>query len=185
MIFSNLFHRKKNKESETGSFSQYDQSEYAKLETKNIVKELNLSDAAQAKKYVVDLCKQMIQASKDIEDSKSEYQLVTNYLTDIQILEDLTDAERKPILECATQVAKLEKQRTDFLKTKRRLTDTQFAQMQEEEENLPDTVKEAMLLSMRELFSVYCKENQKMKQEQLRNTLEFDDIPVLVDHIAV
>ena len=39
MIFSNLFHRKKNKESETGSFSQYDQSEYAKLETKNIVKE--------------------------------------------------------------------------------------------------------------------------------------------------
>lgn len=52
MIFSNLFHRKKNKESETGSFSQYDQSEYAKLETKNIVKELNLSDAAQAKKYV-------------------------------------------------------------------------------------------------------------------------------------
>ena len=65
MIFSNLFHRKKNKESETGSFSQYDQSEYAKLETKNIVKELNLSDAAQAKKYVVDLCKQMIQASKD------------------------------------------------------------------------------------------------------------------------
>ena len=62
MIFSNLFHRKKNKESETGSFSQYDQSEYAKLETKNIVKELNLSDAAQAKKYVVDLCKQMIQA---------------------------------------------------------------------------------------------------------------------------
>ena len=116
MIFSNLFHRKKNKESETGSFSQYDQSEYAKLETKNIVKELNLSDAAQAKKYVVDLCKQMIQASKDIEDSKSEYQLVTNYLTDIQILEDLTDAERKPILECATQVAKLEKQRTDFLR---------------------------------------------------------------------
>ena len=114
MIFSNLFHRKKNKESETGSFSQYDQSEYAKLETKNIVKELNLSDAAQAKKYVVDLCKQMIQASKDMEDSKSEYQLVTNYLTDIQILEDLTDAERKPILECATQVAKLEKQRTSI-----------------------------------------------------------------------
>ena len=114
MIFSNLFHRKKNKESETGSFSQYDQSEYAKLETKNIVKELNLSDAAQAKKYVVDLCKQMIQASKDIEDSKSEYQLVTNYLTDIQILEDLTDAERKPILECATQVAKLEKAKNRF-----------------------------------------------------------------------
>ena len=163
MIFSNLFHRKKNKESETGSFSQYDQSEYAKLETKNIVKELNLSDAAQAKKYVVDLCKQMIQASKDIEDSKSEYQLVTNYLTDIQILEDLTDAERKPILECATQVAKLEKQRTDFLKTKRRLTDTQFAQMQEEEENLPGVIRRLKAneadLPSREIWHIWKEKN--------------------------
>ena len=48
--------------------------------------------------------------------------------------------------------------------------------MEQEEENLPDTVKEAMLLSMRELFSVYCKENQKMNQEQVRQTLEIDDI---------
>ena len=57
--------------------------------------------------------------------------------------------------------------------------------MEQEEENLPDTVKEAMLLSMRELFSVYCKENQKMNQEQVRQTLEIDDITDLVDHIAV
>lgn len=57
--------------------------------------------------------------------------------------------------------------------------------LKQEEENLPDTVKEAMLLSMRELFSVYCKENQKMNQEQVRQTLEIDDITDLVDHIAV
>ena len=46
-------------------------------------------------------------------------------------------------------------------------------------------VMEQMLLSMRELFSVYCKENQKMNQEQVRQTLEIDDITDLVDHIAV
>ena len=57
MIFSNLFHRKKNKESETGSFSQYDQSEYAKLETKNIVKELNLSDARSEERRVGKECR--------------------------------------------------------------------------------------------------------------------------------
>lgn len=57
--------------------------------------------------------------------------------------------------------------------------------MEQEEENLPDTVKEAMLLSMRELFGAYCKENQKMNQEQVRQTLEIDDIADLVDHIAV
>ena len=140
MFLSGLFHRGK-KDVEAVQIPQYDQSEYAKLETENIVKELKQSDAAQAKTYVVDLCKQMVQASKEIEDIRSEYELVTNYLTDIQILEDLSDAEKKPIVECATHVAKLEKQRTDFLKTKRRLTDTQYAQMQEEEENLPGVIR--------------------------------------------
>ena len=97
------------------SSQQYDGSEYAKLETKNIVKELNISDAAQANKYVVDLCKQ--NGSDGIRiwnKDKSEYQLVTNYLTDIQILEDLTDAERKPILECAHTGCKLGKAKNRF-----------------------------------------------------------------------
>ena len=57
--------------------------------------------------------------------------------------------------------------------------------IEQEEENLPDTVKEAMLRSMRELFGVYCKENQKMNQEQVRQTLEIEDIAELVDHIAM
>ena len=144
MIFSNLFRRRKQREDqafEDLSSASYDQSEYAQLETKNIVKELNLSDSAQAQKYVMDLCKQMVQASKDIDDIRSEYQLVTNYLTDIQTLEDLPEDEKKSLLDCATHVAKLEKQRTDFLKTERRLTDTQFAQMQDEEENLPGIIR--------------------------------------------
>lgn len=140
MFFSKLFQKKEKKEP-ARDLPSYDQSEYAQIETKNIVKELNLSDAAQAKKYVVDLCKQMIQASKDIEDSRSEYKLITNYLTDIQILEDLEENEKKPIVECATHVAKLEKQRTDFLKTERRLTDAQFAQLQDEEANLPGVIR--------------------------------------------
>ena len=57
--------------------------------------------------------------------------------------------------------------------------------IEQEEENLPDTVKEAMLRSMRELFGAYCKENQKMNQEQVRQTLEIEDIAELVDHIAM
>lgn len=57
--------------------------------------------------------------------------------------------------------------------------------IEQEEENLPDTVKEAMLRSMRELFGAYCKENQKMNQEQVRQTLEIEDIEELVDHIAM
>ncbi len=137
MIFSKIFRRNKRKYDE----QEYDQSEYAKLQTQSIVEELNLSDEAQAKRYVIDLCEQMIAASKELEDARSEYDLVTCYLTDIQIIEELTEAERAPILDCAMHVAKLDKERNDFLKTQRKLSETQFAQMQEEEDNLPGIIK--------------------------------------------
>lgn len=132
MFLSKIFGRRKEKY----DAQDYDQSEYAKLQTESIVEELNLSDEAQAKRYVIDLCEQMIAASRELEDARSEYDLVTYYLTDIQIIEELTEAERAPILDCAMHVAKLDRERNEFLKTKRKLTETQFAQMQEEEDHL-------------------------------------------------
>ena len=51
MIFSKLFRKNKRRY----DAQDYDQSEYAKLQTENIVEELNLSDEAQAKRYVIDL----------------------------------------------------------------------------------------------------------------------------------
>lgn len=137
MFLSKIFGRRKEKY----DAQDYDQSEYAKLQTESIVEELNLSDEAQAKRYVIDLCEQMIAASRELEDARSEYDLVTYYLTDIQIIEELTEAERAPILDCAMHVAKLDKERNEFLKTKRKLTETQFAQMQEEEDNLPGIIR--------------------------------------------
>ena len=137
MFLSKIFGRRKEKY----DAQDYDQSEYAKLQTESIVEELNLSDEAQAKRYVIDLCEQMIAASRELEDARSVYDLVTYYLTDIQIIEELTEAERAPILDCAMHVAKLDRERNEFLKTKRKLTETQFAQMQEEEDHLPVIIR--------------------------------------------
>lgn len=137
MFLSKIFGRRKEKY----DAQDYDQSEYAKLQTESIVEELNLSGEAQAKRYVIDLCEQMIAASRELEDARSEYDLVTYYLTDIQIIEELTEAERAPILDCAMHVAKLDRERNEFLKTKRKLTETQFAQMQEEEDHLPGIIR--------------------------------------------
>ena len=145
MFLSKIFGRRKEKY----DAQDYDQSEYAKLQTESIVEELNLSDEAQAKRYVIDLCEQMIAASRELEDARSEYDLVTYYLTDIQIIEELTEAERAPILDCAMHVAKLDRERNEFLKTKRKLTETQFAQMQEEED-LDPIAREAMCRILKE-----------------------------------
>lgn len=140
MIFPRLFRRRRREYEDY----EYDQDGYyADLEEGGgeIEEELNLSDEEQAKRYAIDLCDQMIKAAKDIEDTRAEYDLVTSYLTDVQIIEDLTEDERKPIADCAAHVDRLGKERSEFLKTERRLSDTQFAQMQEEEEALPGIIK--------------------------------------------
>ncbi|MCI7322496.1 MAG: hypothetical protein MR508_04165 [Lachnospiraceae bacterium] len=141
MIFPRLFRRRRrdydyDEEYEQGGY-------YADLEEGEgeIEEELNLSDEEQAKHYAIDLCDQMIKAAKDIEDTRAEYDLVTSYLTDVQIIEDLTEDERKPIADCAAHVDRLGKERSEFLKTERRLSDGQFAQMQEEEDALPGIIK--------------------------------------------
>lgn len=138
MIFSKFFQKFRHEQEDDRG---YDQGEYATLQTENIVTELNQSQAVQTKNYVVDLCEQMINTSRDLQDAKEEYQLVTSYLKDVQIIEDLEEDIKKPLTECASYVSKLEQQRTDFLKTERRISDTQFEQMQEEEEHLPGIIR--------------------------------------------
>ena len=49
MFLSKIFGRRKEKY----DAQDYDQSEYAKLQTESIVEELNLSDEAQAKRYEI------------------------------------------------------------------------------------------------------------------------------------
>lgn len=90
---------------------------------------------------VVDLCEQMIDISRELEDTRSEYQIVTNYLNDIQIIENLTKEEKAPLVDLATKVSRLEKERSEFLKTEKRLSETQFSQLQAEEDELPGIIR--------------------------------------------
>ena len=44
--------------------------------------------------YVIERLEQMIETTKEIEDEKAEYKVVTSYLNDIQTLEGLTEEEK-------------------------------------------------------------------------------------------
>lgn len=169
MIFEKLFRRRRR-----DMESEYAQNDYASLEEgeEELEQELNLSDEEQAKRNTIDLCDQMVKAGKDIEDAKAEYDMVTSYLTDVQIIEDLTEDEKKPIADCAAHVEQLGKERSEFLKTERRLSDTQFAQMQEEEEALPGIINrlksnEAYLDAVKKDMAFL--EGKKLEWKMVRN----------------
>ena len=126
MIFSRLFGRKKYQV----------EDEYVEQESRYVA----LEDAGDSKLQVVDLCEQLIETAKDYEDAREEYELVTSYLNDIQIIEELPEDSKSEIISVATNVAKLNKARDEFLQTKQKLSDAQFAQMQELENEIPNKI---------------------------------------------
>lgn len=91
--------------------------------------------------YMVERLEQMIELTKEIEDEKSEYRMVTAYLNDIQMIEDLPEDEHKIIEDVATNVIQLNRARTEFLNSAKKLSDAQFAQMQQEEKEIPAAIK--------------------------------------------
>ena len=90
---------------------------------------------------VVDTCEQMIDAAREFEDAKEEYALVTNYLTDIEKIENMAPADKKIMQDAAANIAVLNKKRNEFLKTENRISDSQYAQMQELEEEIPRAIR--------------------------------------------
>lgn len=52
-------------------------------------------------------------------------------------------------------------------------------------EEYPDNVREAMLRSMKEIFTAYCQENRKVSKELVGQILEINRVDRLVDQIAV
>lgn len=110
------------------------------LET-TVLSENDYKDAMKVEQYVVERLEQMIEVAKELEDEKDEYRMVTSYLTDIQLLEDMPEEERGKITEIATNVVQLNTARTEFLNSAKKLSDAQFAQLEQLEDEMPDMIR--------------------------------------------
>ncbi len=89
----------------------------------------------------VDRCESIIEQARELEDAKSEYRIVTAYLSDVEVLQELPDDEKKALKETAEQVLELNKSREKFLKKEKKISDRDFREMEREEKTLPDTIE--------------------------------------------
>ena len=117
--------------------------EHESLRTKSehLVREESLSDPITIKNHVVHLCEQMIEISRELDDVRHEYDKVTAYLNDIQIVEGLGGDMRKQLEEVATQMTKLVNVRNDLLNAEHKISDEVFNQMEEKEAEIPDVIR--------------------------------------------
>lgn len=133
--------------------------------------------------YAIDCCEQMIETSKELEDQKAEYRVVTSYLNDIELLEGLPENEKKELADVAQNVVQLNQARDEFLNTSKKISDSQFAQMQQEEDEIPKAIKrlqsnEAYQMTIKRDMTyldgkkhqwTYHKEEMKRQKKFLRN----------------
>lgn len=108
---------------------------------KNAAKRSGSKSNVSTRHHAVELCEELIDAARGLEDERSEYQLVSAYLNDIQILEDMPKDKMAPIAESAKQILKLDSTRNQLLNTEHPISDVLFAQFQEEESELPRLIK--------------------------------------------
>ena len=95
----------------------------------------------QKKSIAAEYCEQILAAAKNLDETKREYKVVTDYLTDIQTIEDLPEAELEKIQETAQNVLNLNEARDAYLNKSKTISDAQFAQMEQLEREMPEIIK--------------------------------------------
>ncbi|MBE5906806.1 MAG: hypothetical protein E7277_08500 [Lachnospiraceae bacterium] len=90
---------------------------------------------------ILEGCRQMEENATEYHNAKQEYQSLTSYLTDIQIIEDFSQEERTRLLEIATSIITLEDSTQSMREKVERLPDSKFYQMDREKNEIPKDIR--------------------------------------------
>lgn len=157
-----------------------------------------LTDQKKIQHFVIGCCEQIIEARKEIEEEKAEYRIVTDYLNDIQLLEDLPGEDKEEIRSAAENVQKLDRMRDEYQNSEKTISDAQFVQIQQEENDIPDaivrlqtneayqnTVKKDMNYLEGEKTEWYYNKLELLHQQKILKTLSFALLGICVMGMAV
>ena len=79
------------------------ESKMGELNT-TVLSKKDYKNTGKIEQYVVERLEQMIELTKELDDEKEEYRIVTSYLNDIETLEKIPKEERDKISEIAVNV---------------------------------------------------------------------------------
>lgn len=91
--------------------------------------------------YAIERIEQIIEVTREIEEEKSEYRVVTAYLNDIHTIGGLPEKERDAITDVAQNIVNLDRARQEFLHAEKKISDVQYTAIQQEEATVPNTIK--------------------------------------------
>lgn len=107
------------------------------LEQENLI----ANNESQRRQFVENNCEKIVEASKRIEETKKEFQLVNNYLSDIQMIESLPDSNHDKVTGYAKKMVVLEKDRQEFGNSMTKISNSQFNQIKDCGDDISNILK--------------------------------------------
>ncbi len=93
------------------------------------------------KSIVMEYGQQIMDAARNLEEAKREYKMLTSYLKDIESIEGLPDKDSAEIRETAQSIVMLNQSRDAYLNKTQTISEAQFAQMEQLEDEMPEIIK--------------------------------------------
>jgi hypothetical protein len=104
--------------------------------------EIDYSSKTDRLRFIKSYCEQIIEASKNNEEAKIEYQAVTSYLTDIQRIDVIDGKDQEELYDAARNIVTLSRERTDYQNRKDiRITDSQMKYFEKNESQILEDIK--------------------------------------------
>ena len=102
--------------------------------------EAGTGDQKKIQSYITSCCNQISEVNRELEEEKAEYRIVSDYLKDIQTIENLPEEDLAEIRSTADQVEALNRKRDAYQNAEKKISDVQFLQMEQEEKQIPDAI---------------------------------------------
>lgn len=99
------------------------------------------TDTVFAKKYMLEQCEEITQSVTDYVAAKQEYDELTKYLKDIQIIEGMDEQDRQKLTDVALNIVTINKAKKSMNEKVNRLQDSQFVLFDNQKEELPKLMK--------------------------------------------
>lgn len=121
------------------------------MELSSEVKEISVASlTASEAETIQDFCEQLIDVSAHSVEIKREYGIVTSYLTDIQRIEELPVDIANEIVDTASKIVTLEKNREVYVQSEQLLAPEQYNKIAKYEEEVVEAIKNLNDMEMRE-----------------------------------
>ncbi|MDO5294332.1 MAG: hypothetical protein Q4F05_16470 [bacterium] len=135
----NWFKRKRNVESPQGKAIQEEVP--VQVQTELEEEKVNAKNAGERKAYVAQHCEQIVEATKQMDEFRKEYEAVTAYLSDIQVIDRIPESSRNEIDDTARNILTLTREREKFQNGQTKISQKQYKLMEAYEEEIPNEVR--------------------------------------------